>query len=392
MKFNLKCLLTACLIIFTLIGCSTIQKYQSDNQRPKEFTLTPAWVRNGPTGENIRYRKISRMKPIIFQAKDSTLLIQGNSLDSLVAYNAINGNEVWRLPVINGVEASATLINDRLFVGALDGQLYALNAASGQVLWSFPTRAENLAEPLLNEGILYIQAGNNSVYAIDASNGSQVWFYTKQDPNTLSIRGGSKPAIKNGTLYVGFSDGFLVALNAQNGSVKWERQLNKNKRFKDIDSDPLVDNEFLYITGYEDKFYCLRSATGETAWKFEKGGYGSILSLNDKLIYSTSSGEVIALDKSTGQKKWSFESKDGVTTPPTLYKGLVVTGESFGSLKFLDSGTGKIIGSFNPGKGGILSPIATDETLHQVYFISGESNVYSLKANWEYPRAIQWLR
>lgn len=181
---------------------------------------------------------------------------------------------IWKLNIENGAEPSASLINDRLFIGASNGQFYSIDANTGKVLWTFPTRIETLSEPLLNEGVLYVMTGNNTLYALDATNGKQLWLYSRQDSSSLSIRGGSKPAFKQGTVYAGFSDGAVVALLASNGSVKWEKQLSKNKKFRDLNSDPLLENEFLYIMGYDDQFYCLRSATGELVWKFDKGGYG----------------------------------------------------------------------------------------------------------------------
>jgi outer membrane protein assembly factor BamB len=384
----LKFFLINILLIIGLTGCAQLKSLTEEKPRQRQFKVKQAWVRPGPSVENLKYRKLHRMRPLVFEE----LLIEGNGTDSVVAYKRNTGGEVWRVNIPNGVEASATLINNRLFLGGLDGQYYAIKAETGEILWTFPTRAENLSEPLLVDGNLYFQTGNNTVYALDAATGKQLWLYSRQDPNTLSIRGGSKPALKNDTLYVGFSDGSLVALLAKNGALKWEKQLNKNKKFKDIDSDPVVDGEFLYIMGYDDHFYALRTANGDVAWKSEKGGWGRVAILGDRLFYATSTGEVVSLNKETGQKIWNYTLKDGVATSPSLYKGLVAFGESQGSLVFLDSGTGKIISSFDPGKGGILSQISTDEKAGRVYFISGEANVFAMNASWELTPIIKWLR
>lgn len=375
-------------------GCAQIQGMMDNNPRQRSFLVSTAWVRQGPAVENLKYRKLHRMMPLIYNSsKDGTeIVIEGNGTDSVVAYNRVTGAEVWRVMIPNGAEAPATLIKDRLFVGGLDGQFYAIQASDGQVLWTFPTRAENLSEPLLHEGTLYFQTGNNTVYALDAASGKQIWLYSRLDTNSLSIRGGSKPALRNGTVYVGFSDGNVVALVSSTGAMKWEKPLNKNKKFKDLDSNPYVDGDFLYIAGYDDNLYALRAATGDIVWKADKGGWGSISIASDRLYYSTSNGEVRCVDKNTGQKIWNFETKEGVTTAPTLYKGLVVFGESQGSLRFLDSGTGKQVSFYDPGKGGILSQVGVDEKAGRVYFITGEANVYAMNANWGFAPAISWLK
>ena len=386
----IKICLWGFLSLLALCACSTIDNLET-RQKKKNFQSSVEWVVSTPNNLGLGLRKINRMSPLIYKDKKEELIIQGNSIDGIAAYRKSNSNEVWRLNITNGVEGSGALINERLFFGGLDGQFYSVNALTGKVIWTFPTRIENLAEPLLDDGIVYFLTGNGSLYALEADSGKQVWLYTRQDPNSLNVRGGSKPAIHNGVLFVGFSDGSLVALNAKTGTVKWERQLNFNKKFKDLDSNPLVDNEFVYALGFDDHLYCLRSSTGELVWKNESGGYGSMLITGDRLLYASTNLEFLAVDKSTGTRIWSYKLEDGIATSPSLYRGLVTFGESQGSLVFLDSGTGKFVGSFDPGRG-IMSQPTVDEKANRVYFISGESNLYSIDIGFKFPKAFSYLK
>ncbi len=366
--------------------------WQSKLAERRSFQIRKDWIRQGPEVTNMGFRKINRMSPLLYaDAKQGSLLIQANSIDGVVAYQRFSGREVWRLRILNGVESSAALIRDRLFFGGNDGQFYSVEANTGKVIWTFPTRIENLAEPLIEDGVVYFLTGNNSVYALDAVSGKQLWLYTRQDPNPLRVRGGSKPALRNGALILGFSDGYLVALVAKTGQVKWEKQLNRNKKFRDIDTNPLIDGEFVYALGFDDHLYCLRTSTGESVWTSEKGGYGGMLIQGDRLYYASSTSEFMAVNKSTGNKIWSYQLAEGIATSPTMYRGLIVFGESQGGLVFLDSGSGKKVGYFDPGRG-ILSPPSIDEKNNRVFFISGEANVYALEIGFKYPNAIPYLR
>jgi outer membrane protein assembly factor BamB len=353
----------------------------------RRFMTQEVFVKRTTSTDNLGFRKINRMKPILYKE----MVIQANGLDGIAAYNNLTGQEKWRLPVVNGAEPSAALIKDRLFIGASDGQFYSINADTGQIVWTFPTKIETLAEPLLHEGVIYILTGNNSLFALDASNGKQLWLYTRQDTSSLSIRGGSKPALRNGTLYVGFSDGAVVALLANNGAVKWEKQLSRNKKFRDLDSNPLLEDDFMYLTGYDDNVYCLRAATGETVWTAPYGGYGSILLQGDRIYLAASNGEFMALQKETGQKVWSYPLKEGIATGASLLKGLIVFGESQGALQILDSANGKQIASFAPGRG-ILSPPTVNEATSMIYFISNEANLYGIRVGWSNKTSIPYLR
>lgn len=364
-----------------LAGCTTLdrtlEQWSSKNNNKREYEVKTAWVRQTTEKDNLGFRKINRMTPVL--AGD--LVIQGNGLDGLVAYEKESGQLKWRLPIQNGIEPSATIIRDRLFVGASDGNFYSISASTGEIQWFFATKAENLSAPLLEEGVVYFLAGNNVFYALDAATGRQIWLYSRQDTSQFSIRGGSQAAFKNGTLYVGFSDGSLVALNAQTGAVVWELQLNRNKRFRDIDATPVIDGNQLYIAGYDDKLYCVSIDKGEVLWRIDGGGYSAVTMAGDKIFYPTTNGEVWALKKSNGDKVWNYKLKDGIASQVKTYKGTLVFGESQGSLRFLDPNTGSDLGSIEPGRG-ILSSPQVDEKAGRVYFISGEANLFAIQAGW----------
>jgi outer membrane protein assembly factor BamB len=377
-------------LVFSMLGCST---FESMNAKLEEmtaaksgekrvFAVNKAWVRQTTAKDNLGFRKINRMTPVIV----GDLVLQGNGLDGIGAYDKDSGQLKWKLPVVNGVEPSATAIRDRLFFGASDGLFYSVSSSKGQVEWTFPTKTENLSEPLLDEGVVYFLAGNNVFYALDAATGRQIWLYSRQDTSQFSIRGGSKPALRNGILYVGFSDGSLVALSAKTGSVQWELQLNRSKRFRDIDATPVVDGDNIYVAGYDDKLYCVSADKGEIIWRIDGGGYSAVTVVGDKLLYPTTSGEVMALKKSNGEKIWSFPVSEGIATQVKVMKGIAVFGESQGRLQFLDINTGKLIGGMEPGRG-ILSAPQVDEKNNRVYFISGEANLYAIEAAWQKPAA-----
>lgn len=364
----------------------------TDHPPRRVFSVSADWVHQGPQHTNNGFRKINRFAPVLFHhPQKGDVVIQANAIDGIAAYERESGHLVWRRQILNGVESTATLEKDRLYFGGLDGFFYCISAVDGSVIWNFPTRIENLAEPLLVEGLVIFLSGANTLYALDANTGKQTWIYNRQDTQALSIRGGSRPAYRSGTVYAGFSDGALVALTAKTGQVKWEKVLNRNKRFRDLDSNPVIDGEFLYVAGFDDHLYSLRTATGDIVWRAERGGYGTPLLDKDHIYFATTSDTFDCLDRTTGQKIWSYKLSEGIATSAQIYKGLLVFGESQGSLKFLELGTGKPVAQFDPGRG-ILSPPTVDEKLNRVFFISGEANVYSIRAGWAQAPAFDFLK
>lgn len=359
------------------------------NAEHREFKIRKVWVRSALSEPNEGFRKINRGTPVLV----GNLVLTTNAIDGMVAWNRDSGQEIWRLKTVNGIEGGAAMIRDRVFFGASDGLFYAVDVRNGSILWSVPVRAETLSQPLIDgeTGVVYVLTGANVVHAFEADSGKTAWAYTRQDTSSFSIRGGTQPALRAGTLYVGFSDGFFAALNAKNGQVLWEVQLNRNKKFKDIDTTALVDGDRLYVAGYDDRLYCLSAASGEILWKHEAGGYAGLTLQGNKIFYPTSDGFLKALDKTSGKELWSIPVRDGIASTPVPYKGLLVFGESQGELRFIDSTSGREVGSFEPGRGVFEAP-AVDEKASRVYFVSNESNVYVLEAQWGAKSAFPWLR
>lgn len=369
--------LLALSILFSL-GCShlNVPKWATNLQPKQEqqFSLKKLWVRSTLASDNLGFRKLNRSSPVLVD----DLVVQANALEGVVAYKKTTGSKKWSFPIENGAEVSIAQIKDRLFVAALDGRVYSLEGRTGKLVWSFETKTENVGAPTLENGVLYFISGASVLYALDAATGKQLWVYAHQDTANFSIRGMSQPTIFNGMLYAGFGDGVLVAMDAASGALRWQVQLNKNKRFRDIDAKPIVIDGQIFVPGFDDKLYCLNPKTGELLWKIDQGGYSGVSLFEDKLIYPTSSGEILALKKSDGSLIWKYSLSQGLSTEVKSVQGMVVFGESNGSLVFLDLQTGESQGRFRPGRGITASPTIDTEN-SRVYFISNEANLYAFE-------------
>lgn len=370
--------------VFLLLstGCA-----QLENQQKRQFSVERLWVKNTNQKYNYAYRKINRFTPILFE----NLIIQSSSVDGIVAINRESREIAWSTPIQNGVEAAAVLENGRLYFGANNGQFYCLDAKSGKLIWATPTRVENLSEPSVANGVVYFLSGDNHLFALDAQNGRQIWVYVHQDPSMISIRGGSKPLVYKDTVYVGFSDGTFSALNAKSGNVKWDTQFSRGKRFKDIDSDPVIDGEHLFVGAYDDAFYCLNLQTGQVIWKKNGGSFGSMTLDGDQLFYASTSGELLSIDRRTGKDLLAYKLSGGIASKPVATKSLLVLGESTGRLVFLDKLSGRYVSGYEPGRGVFSAPLVV-ENEQKVYFVSNENNLYAVKYGWNRTKDFSWLQ
>ncbi len=112
------------------------------------------------------------------------------------------------------------------------------------------------------------------------------------------------------------------------------------------ESQPLIHNGKMFVTGSYSRIYALDAATGEKLWKYEHRLPEGIMpccdvvnrgaALYDNLvIFSTLDAQLIALDQNTGKVVWKDKIDDYAagysnTAAPIIANGLVLTGVSGG--------------------------------------------------------------
>ncbi|CAM5999396.1 unnamed protein product [Sphagnum balticum] len=355
-----------------LAACSLVKT------APNRLVIEKRWVRNTPAETYLGNRRIHRFVPLVLEKT----VIVGNSIDGVVAYDRNTASEKWRLAIKDGVEGGAFYNEDVLYFGASDGQLYAVQADSGSVLWTYPLKAEGLAKPFVKSGILYVLGGNNVAHAIDAKTGKLLWIYNRREASNISVRGGSQPALLGDLLLIGFSDGTLVGLNKSSGAVVWEANLNHNKRFRDVDATPIIDETTAYVSSYDGGLYAINGMDGKILWSIDDGGFEEVALQGNTLFYSSTAGKTYAIDKKSGKVLWVKENPGGIATGPVLFKGTVLVGELDGALRFYDMRTGEALNSFEPGRG-VTSQASVDAKTGQVYFVSHDANIFALEVDWK---------
>src|SRR5262249_37380372 len=158
-------------------------------------------------------------------------------------------------------------------------------------------------------------------------------------------RGATRPVFYKNVVYAGFSDGYLVALNSRDGSMIWERKLNNNLKFVDVDATPAVEEDHIWISSFDGALFCLSRSDGQVQWRLDEGGAVPVSINGDILYFASVNQSVYALNKKTGVQIWkySYDEKLGVPTQAVLYKGLVVFGTSDSQLMILNEQTGKLL-------------------------------------------------
>ncbi len=337
------------------------------------FQLYRQWSRSTLQNPHNGFRHINRMSPILMDR----LVIQGNAIDGIKAFQRGSGRQMWSFAVQDGVEGGATLDDNRLYFGAGDGWFYCLDANKGQVLWKFLLNSESLTQPLVRGSHVFHVTGNNTLYSFDKQSGRSLWVKTNAARANISVRGQTTPVYEKGVLYLGFSNGYFSAINAENGREIWTRQIGDDKRFNDVDARAVLSSLCILVSSFSNALYCLDRKSGQILWRHDYGGYSAVYPDHEKIYYPTAGGQIHILDSHSGKLLKKSEKLKGLATEIAGLDNYIVYGESRGDLVVRGKNNFNEVYRFSPGRGVFARPTVDRET-QEIYFVSNNANLFRL--------------
>ena len=301
----------------------------------------------------------------------------------------------WSTPIGDTVFASPTVVDGRVYIGTLGGQVWALDAETGAVLWRRPVDAlagdTVWTSPAVANGVVYF-AANRPVavlYALDAATGATVW--TASPSISIII---ASPTVADGVVYLAYNDHSIVAVDAATGATRWSADAGSG-----MYSSPAVADGRLYVavhnrgllaldagTGAErwlapmagpqwsspaagrgnrvyvgsrddERLYAFASATGALLWSAPLGAWvHSSPAVADRVVYAGGNdGRLHALHARSGRQLWvtSLAPSGGIFSGPTVANGVVyaTTGQGDGKLYAVHAATGQVLFSAHVGDG-----------------------------------------
>ncbi|MGI8827861.1 MAG: PQQ-binding-like beta-propeller repeat protein [Chloroflexota bacterium] len=132
--------------------------------------------------------------------------------------------------------------------------LTTANAPSLHKVWSHGTGGIMSASATIVNNIVYVGSWDGYEYAFDASSGLQRWRTYLGIDTSLGSCGGSRgrgiastATVQNGVVYVGGGDSYWYALSASSGRVLWKVMVGDNATGHFNWSSPLVVNGHAYV-------------------------------------------------------------------------------------------------------------------------------------------------
>ncbi|MBN2227054.1 MAG: PQQ-binding-like beta-propeller repeat protein [candidate division Zixibacteria bacterium] len=173
-----------------------------------------------------------------------------SSLGSVYCYNRLTGAMIWRDSVGGNSLGGPSFSEGTVYFPFDDGWVYGFDAGNGKRII-----AVNLQQPLVSKVVVndrvYVTAIEGGVYAVEKNDGSTVW--SRQFDRSIW----TAPAVDDRCLYFGDSDGVLHALDKRDGTTVWEFKTEGV-----ILSSPILVGDKVVFASLDRHVYCLDKADG----------------------------------------------------------------------------------------------------------------------------------
>lgn len=242
----------------------------------------------------------------------SVYAVVGNALR---AYNASTGSVEWNTQ-LTGEEYifdAPVARNGFVYIIGDDfgGTLYALDESDGSLVWTKPVQGEST--PAVTADGIYV-ADLCSDFDFRPGTGEDIWRYDLY-PSGCSGGGSGTPVVSGGTLYApdGSGDGYSGnEFDAESGELIGP--------YASDNSPAIASGDGYFLRS--GTLYGIDLANNDVLWSF--AGDGSLVMspivVNQYVIISSSSGNLYALDRMTGQEVWQVNV--GAAIPAGYAPGL----------------------------------------------------------------------
>jgi outer membrane protein assembly factor BamB len=295
----------------------------------------------------------------------------------VLALDALSGQRLWetatQLPISGGVGVSD---NGLVLVGTNKGQVIALRQDSGQEAWRAQVSSEVLAPPRATSGMVVVRTGDGKFTGLDARTGERRWMYAPAMP-ALSLRGSAPPVLTRTLVIAGLETGKLLVLSLDKGLPVTEKTIapprgrTEIERLIDIDAEPKIFGEYLYLVAYRGSVAAVDMRSGNLLWSRELSSYAGLDVDEGQVYVSDDSDAVLALDRRSGGTLWRQAELTGRRlSAPVATRDHVVVGDFEGYLHWLSKDSGRIVGRIRAaGKAIVAPPLAAGDTV----FVQGQS-------------------
>ncbi len=346
-----------------------------------------AWSSDIGVGASDELRLIGT--PIIAAGRVFTMDASSN----ISAFDVKTGKQFWRTPLTPDEEndghmgGGIAFEDGKIYATTGFAQVIAINASDGKIIWRTTLPGPMRSAPTVRSGRVFAMTIDSRLYALNGTTGDELWNYIGIS-EIASLLGGASPAVDNGVVVAPFPSGELVALKVENGRVLWTeallttRKINVVSTLAHIRGQPIIDRGQVFAIYHGGMMVAIDLRSGRRIWDKEIGGLSNPWVAGDYIFLLTNDAEVIALSRKNGLIYWvqalpqytDQKTKDEtiVWNGPILASDRLLLTSSQGQVYSISPYDGQIMGSVEMPSGISLPPVIAGRS---VYFLGDNANL-----------------
>jgi outer membrane protein assembly factor BamB len=317
---------------------------------------------------------------------------------SVAAFNAESGVELWRFaPDEAGLEdaiigGGLAFADGRVIATLSSGTVVGLDARNGLELWRQALTVPLRAAPTVADGVVLVVTADNQLYALAADSGQPIWRHAGLF-ESAGVLGGPSPAVDGGIAVVPYSSAEVFALRVDNGRPLWNDTLQRPRRtealaqINDIDGDPVIDGDHVYVGGYGGQLAAIDIRHGIRSWDIDLTTTQTPWVAGDFLYALTDRGEIVCIQRESGRIRWVSPLRPpagngSTSTAVASWSGPVLVGDrlllanSDGEAIAMSPYNGEILGRLELTGPVMTPPVVADRT---VYFLTENAELLAYR-------------
>ena len=305
----------------------------------------------------------------------------------MAALDLQSGRVVWKkdtkLPVTGGPGADANLV----MLGTSQGEVVSLAIETGEELWRARVSSEILSSPREADDVVIVRTIDGKIFALNATSGERLWIYDRTVP-ALTLRGTSTPVIANDLVIAGFDGGRVTALELKTGKLIWEQRVavsrgrSELERMVDIDSEPLIVDDVIYVTTFQANVSAISLESGQILWQRDISSHSELAADQQYLYVTDENSHVWALDRFSGASIWKQDKLQARrATGPAIIGNKVVVGDVEGYLHWIDKESGQFTARNRLSDEPILTQAITQDDVLFAYASDGRLAAFTYVDN-----------
>ena len=316
--------------------------------------------------------------------------------NQIIATNADTGNELWSKELENDedehhISGGLAYSEGNLYITTGWGEVICLDSNSGKVKWKKNFGLPMRTPPTIWRGRIFVITVTNKLLVLNSSDGEELWSHQSID-ETTTILGGASPAVDDGVVVAAYSSGELAALKVENGQQLWSDVLSSSggagssTKLSAIKARPVIDRGLVFAMSNQDLLVSIDIRTGRRVWTKPFGGIGNPWVVGNLLYVISSSYELVALSRKTGDIYWvktlndfyktKKQHKNLIWTGPILVSDRLLVANTKGHILSISPYSGQILGNIKLSDGLTVPPIAA---LNTVYFLTEDADLIAYR-------------